>query len=73
MTTKIVHSFVVTSLIGDAAFHAAGTSTQLVDFFNRSTLYSADVGELQVDLGLFQVFTMHIFKVVPSWIPVEAL
>ena len=44
--TYSVHSFVPTFLIGDTAFHAAGTSTQLVDFPNISTLYSADVGEL---------------------------
>ena len=68
-----VHSFVLMSLIGDTAFHAAGTSTELVDFFNRSTLYSADVGDLQVDSGLCRFITMRIFIVVPSWIPVEAL
>ena len=68
-----VHSFVMTSLIGDTAFHVAGTSTELVDFPNRSTLYSADVGELQVDVGLCRVFTMGMIIVVPSWILVEAL
>ena len=71
--TYSVHSFVRKSLIGDAAFHAARTSTQLVDFSNRSTLNSADVGELEVDSGLCRVFTMHTFIVIPSWIQVEAL
>ena len=70
MTTKIVHFFVVTSLIGDAAFHATGISTQLVDFPNISTLYSVDIGELQVDSGLFRVFTMRIFI---AWNLIEAL
>ena len=68
-----VHSFVLMSLIGDTAFHVAGTSTELVDFPNRSTLYSADVGEIQVDSGLCRVFTMGMIIVVPSWILVEAL
>ena len=71
--TYSVHSFVQTSLIGDAAFHAAGRCTQLVYLPNRSTWYSTVVGELQVDSGLCRVFTMNIFIVVQSWIPVEAL
>ena len=71
--TYSVHSFVPTSLIGDTAFHVAGKCAQLVDFPNRSTLYSADVGELQVDVGLCRVFTMGMIIVVPSWILVEAL
>ena len=54
--TYSVHSFVLMSLIWYAAFHAAGTSTKVVDFPNRSTLYSADVGELQVDSRLCQVY-----------------
>ena len=71
--TYSVPSFGRMSLIGDVAFHNAGTSSQLVDHFDRSTLYSADVGDLQVDSVLCQVFTMCIFIVVPSRIPVEAL
>ena len=71
--TYSVHSFVRKSLIGDAAFHAARTSTQLVDFSNRSTLYSTNLGELQVDSGLCRFFTIRIFIVIPSRIPVEAL
>ena len=60
----LVHSFVLTSLIGDAAFHAAGSSTQLVDLPNRSTLYSADVGELQVNLVLFRIFIMRMCLII---------
>ena len=52
--TYSVHLFILT--YWDTGFHAAGTSTQLVDFPNRSTLYSADVGELQVDSRLCQVY-----------------
>ena len=57
----------------DAAFHVAGTITQLVGLPNENILYSTDVGYLQVDSGLCRVFTMRIFIVIPSWIPVEAL
>uniref|UniRef100_M1DJX0 Uncharacterized protein n=1 Tax=Solanum tuberosum TaxID=4113 RepID=M1DJX0_SOLTU len=35
--------------------------------------YSTVVGELQFDSGLCRFFTMRIFIVVQSWIPVEAL
>ena len=70
--TYSVHSFVLTSHIGDPAFHVVGTSTQLVDFPNRSTLYLEDGGEIQVDSRLSRVFTMRIFIVVPSCIPIEA-
>lgn len=44
--TYSIQSFVLVSLIGDAAFDDAGICTQLVDLPNRITLYALVVREL---------------------------